>query len=103
VYGTVEGHVRQRQKGDHLQGVHGELQDVIYGSTGLDNGGAREHSTGQCWHEQNGQLRSRLEGDVARAEEDNDLQGLFEDVLVGRFKCGGGTCDGASGNTGYGA
>jgi hypothetical protein len=78
----VEGDVRQRQKGDHLQGLHGELQDVIYRSAGLDNGGACER-IGECWHEQNGQLRSRLEGDVARAEEDNHIQGLFEDVFVG--------------------
>jgi hypothetical protein len=28
-------------------------------------------------------LRSRLDGDVARAEEDNHIQGLFEDVFVG--------------------
>ena len=83
MYGTVEGDVGQRQKGDHLQSVHGELQDVIDGSTSIDNGGAGERSTGQCWHEQNGQLRSQLEGDVARPEKGNHLQGLFQDVLVG--------------------
>ena len=96
----VEGDVRRSEEGDDVQGLF-EILSLRWGQrhgrragTGCTDG---RHSCRQLGTtRQNGDLRRRLEGDVCRSEEGDDVQGLFEVLPLRRLEgCCGNACHGA--------
>jgi hypothetical protein len=96
----VEGDVRRSEEGDDVQGLF-EILSLRWGQrhgrragTGCTDG---RHSCRQLGTtRQNGDLRRRLEGDVCRSEEGDDVQGLFEVLSLRRLdRCCSDADDGA--------